>query len=348
MQNRHYKVWPKGRPYELSPLKTSVFENLVISAARYPEHPAIIYYDNPITYQALLAEVQSVSAFLRSRLKVGRNERVLLYMQNCPQFIIAYYGILGANAVVVPVNPMSRAAELEHVAEDTGAVAIIAGQELAEHALPLIGRNALRDLIHVNYRDYISRTTDLELPDEVTTAPRQFGTEAAHSWSDATGHEGEPPQTRNKGSDWCVIPYSSGTTGRPKGCLHTHDTVNSVINAYANWNPIPPNAPILGSLPLFHVTGMQNSMNTPLFTGATIVLMTRWNKDVAGRLIERYRVAQWRAITTMIIDFISNPKIGDYDLSSLLSIGGGGAQLPYAVSEKLGALTGLNVTEGYG
>ena len=72
-------------------------------------------------------------------------------------------------------------------------------------------------------------------------------------------------------------------------------------------------------------------MNTPLFTGATIVLMTRWNRDVAATLISRYRVAQWRAITTMIIDFISSPNVEAYDLSSLISVGGGGAQLAEGV-----------------
>lgn len=348
MQDRHFKVWPKGRPFELPPLKTSVFENLVITAGRYPEHPAIVFYDHPIKYQQLLTDVLSLAGYLRSEIGITRNQRVLLYMQNCPQFIMAYYGILGADAVVVPVNPMSRTAELEHIAEDVGATAIICGQELVEHAQPLLGKSELNHLIHVNYRDYRSPRTELELPEALSADTLKFDEENIHDWWQAMRYEGESGISVNKGGDWCVIPYSSGTTGRPKGCTHSHDTVNSVINAYANWNPIPPNAPILASLPLFHVTGMQNSMNTPIFTGGTIVLMTRWNKDVAGELIQKYRVAQWRAITTMIIDFISNPKVGDYDLSSLISIGGGGAQLPHAVAEKLGDLTGLNVTEGYG
>ena len=96
MQDRHYKVWPKGRPFELSPLKTSIYQNLVISAGRYPDHPAIVFYDHPIKYRALLTDVASLTAFLQSELGVKRNDRVLLCMQNCPQFIISYYGILGA------------------------------------------------------------------------------------------------------------------------------------------------------------------------------------------------------------------------------------------------------------
>lgn len=348
MQDRHYKVWPKGRPHDLPALKTTVFENFVISAGRTPDHPAVIYYDAVQTYAQMLEQVLDVAGYLAEYVGVERNDRVLLYMQNCPQFIISYYAILGANGVVVPVNPMCRRGELEHIAKDTGAVAIIAGQELVEHALPLLETTNLRTLIHANYGDYRSPDTDLELPEEVLQPRADFQMPHVIDWWDALNSATQAPEVVNRSEDWCVIPYSSGTTGQPKGCLHTNATVNAVINSYANWNPLPPNAAILATLPLFHVTGMQNSMNMPLFTGATIVLMTRWNKDVAGLLIGRYQVAQWRSITTMIIDFISNPKVDRYDLSSLLTVGGGGAQLPLAVAEKLGELTGLNVTEGYG
>ncbi|NNE22255.1 MAG: AMP-binding protein [Rhizobiales bacterium] len=348
MQDRHFKVWPKGRPFELPALKTSVFENLVLTAGRYPDHPAIIYYDAVQTYDELLAEVINLGAYLREELGVERNDRVLLYMQNSPQFIISYYGILAANAVIVPVNPMCRTGELEHIANDTEAVAIICGQELAEHALPLLETTTLCTMIHANYGDYTSTETDLDLPDEAQQNRKTFAGDKTLDWWDAIGFDGNVPEVLNRADDWCVIPYSSGTTGQPKGCLHTNRTVNAVISAYANWNPLPPNAAILATLPLFHVTGMQNSMNVPIFTGGTIVLMTRWDNDVAARLIERYRVVQWRAITAMIIDFISSPDVTAHDLSSLISVGAGGAQIPFAVAEKLGDLTGLKVTEGYG
>ena len=348
MQDRHFKVWPKGRPHELPALKTSVFENFVMSAGRTPEHPAIIYYDAVLTYQEVLQQVLDLAGYLHEYVGLQKGERVLLYMQNCPQFIIGYYGVLGAGGVVVPVNPMCRTGEVEHIAVDTGAAAAIVGQELAEHVLPLLERSELRTVIPVNYGDYRSPETDLDLPDEVMEVRKIFQIPHVVDWWDALNASAEVPAVQSGPDDWCVIPYSSGTTGQPKGCLHTNATVNAVINGYANWNPIPPNAAILATLPLFHVTGMQNSMNTPLFTGATIVLMTRWNRDVAATLISRYRVAQWRAITTMIIDFISSPNVEAYDLSSLISVGGGGAQLPFAVAEKLGELTGLKVTEGYG
>jgi fatty-acyl-CoA synthase len=105
---------------------------------------------------------------------------------------------------------------------------------------------------------------------------------------------------------------------------------------------------ILCSLPLFHVTGMQGSMNVPVYLGATVVLMTRWDRDTAAQLIERYRVDGWTNIATMAIDFLANPHLDRYDLSSLVRIGGGGAAMPEAVARRLKELTGLDYVEGYG
>jgi fatty-acyl-CoA synthase len=104
----------------------------------------------------------------------------------------------------------------------------------------------------------------------------------------------------------------------------------------------------LSALPMFHVTGMQAGMNGPLYKGATIVIMSRWDRDCAGLLIERARVTNWSAITTMLVDFLSNPKLEQYDLSSLQVLGGGGAAMPEALARKLEQVFGLPYVEGYG
>ena len=109
-----------------------------------------------------------------------------------------------------------------------------------------------------------------------------------------------------------------------------------------------PNAVILTTLPLYHVTGMQHSMNAPIFNGSSFVLMTRWDREVAAQLIQRYGCTHWTNISTMVIDFLANPKIRDYDLHTLMLVGGGGAPLPEAVGERLYELLGLRYVEGYG
>jgi fatty-acyl-CoA synthase len=118
--------------------------------------------------------------------------------------------------------------------------------------------------------------------------------------------------------------------------------------AQARWHEKYPEEVVLAVLPLFHVTGMQNSMNTPVFLGATIVLLPRWDRDVAAKLISRYGVTSMTAVPTIIVDLLSSPNLDQYDLSSLKSVSGGGAAMPKAIAEKLKALCGLIYIEGYG
>ena len=181
-------------------------------------------------------------------------------------------------------------------------------------------------------------------------APRQTVSAPGVSlWNEALAVALAPGPHLAGPEDLCVMPYTSGTTGRPKGCIHTHATVMSTVIIMAHWGGAGhQDNVILGTLPLFHVTGMQCSMNLPIYLGATSVLMSRWDRDTAARLIQRYRVGGWTNIATMAIDFLANPKLAEYDLSSLTRIGGGGAAMPEAVAQRLKDLTGLDYIEGYG
>jgi fatty-acyl-CoA synthase len=142
--------------------------------------------------------------------------------------------------------------------------------------------------------------------------------------------------------------YTSGTTGRPKGCIHTHRTLNANLIGSTVWNGITSDSVSLSTLPFFHVTGMEHSMNAPVFTGGTIVLMTRWDRELAAKLVERHRATHWTNISTMVVDLLSNPEIEEHDLSSLQFVGGGGAAMPETVGENLEDLTGIRYAEGYG
>lgn len=346
MFDRHYAVWPKGVPKQLTLPATSLYENLELSARRYPDKPALLYYGSALTYAALKDHVDRLAGWLEQVCGVQRQDRVLLFLQNSPQFVVAYYAIQRLTAVVVPVNPMSRTEELRHIARDTGATTIICGQEIFTFAQPLLGAE-LQHAVVAAYADYVTAPTDLALPD-VVAAPRMPVPQPAVAWNTAL----EPGRTasphRGTPDDWCVLPYSSGTTGAPKGCLHSIRSVTATLFGSIAWNPATPESVQLVTLPLFHVTGMQNSMNAPLFNGATLVLMTRWDRRVAAELIRRHRVTHWRNITTMCVDFLSDPDSASWDLSSLIGIGGGGAPMPKAVAAKLKEFTGLDYIEGYG
>ena len=351
MSTRHYAHWPRGLPHDISIPATSVFVNLAISAARYPDKPALVFYDTRISYADMLAEVEALAGFLQQRCGVKKGDRVLIYSQNCPQWVIGYFAVLRADAVVVPVNAMSKAIEAEHYASDSGAVAAIVSQELWPYLAPSVGRNGKHRLRHAvisTYSDYVTEPTDLPVPELVTAPAIAIADEHATAWSDAIGAQLEPSEHTAGPDHLCVFPYTSGTTGHPKGCIHIHRSVMHTIVTGAIWSGVHAEMITLATLPFFHVTGMQSSMNIPMYAGSTLVILPRWDRTMAATLIERYRVSSWTAISTMVVDLLANPELERYDLSSLMRITGGGAAMPEAVAKELADRFGLVYLEGYG
>ncbi|WP_298573636.1 long-chain-fatty-acid--CoA ligase [uncultured Luteimonas sp.] len=336
--------WPPGLPHHLELPRTSLYENLAISARRYPQRPATLYYGGALDYAQLAAQVDALAGFLQQRCGVARGDRVALFMQNCPQFVVAVYAILRADAVVVPVNSMNRLEEVRHIVRDSGARTALVAQELAPELLPLRGE-LLDHVVVATYSDYIDAGTDLPLP-EVVAQPRQ-AFEGAIGWNAAL-EAGLAPSAHLAGpDDLAVMPYTSGTTGAPRGCLHTHRSVMHTAVAGPEWCFVPKDTVVLASLPMFHVTGLQNGINTPVYRGNTMVVMTRWDRRCAALLIQRHRAGAWTAIPTMLMDFLAQ-DLSAFDLSSMHVLTGGGAAMPRAVAERIRQLWGIDYVEGYG
>ncbi|MCX7224467.1 MAG: AMP-binding protein, partial [Burkholderiales bacterium] len=149
-------------------------------------------------------------------------------------------------------------------------------------------------------------------------------------------------------TDLAVLPYTSGTTGLPKGCMHTHASIMHNAVASALWGNGSAENVVLAVVPMFHITGMVSMMHTSIRSGATLILMPRWDRELAGRLISARRVTHWTNIPTMVIDLMASPNFARFDLSSLVYIGGGGAAMPQAVAQRLFEQFGLRYIEGYG
>ena len=352
MSDRHLAHWPPGLPRHLTLPQTHLFHNAEVSAARYPDKPFLVFYDTLVTFHQFQQQAEHIAGFLQQVCGVKAGDRVLLYMQNSPQWILAFYGILRANAVVVPVNPMNRTDELRHYVHDSGATVAFVPQDLHAQAQPLVdvagGEGSLQHLIVAAYSDYLQVPTDLPVPAFVS-APRQaIDAPGVTLWSDMLAQQRTPGPITTGPDDLCVMPYTSGTTGHPKGCMHTHRSAMSTLVGGVQWFARTQDSTYLTVLPLFHVTGLSGSMNGPLFVGATVVVLPRWDRDAAAQLIQRYRVTIWQAISTMVVDFLANPRIADYDISSIQAIRGGGAAMPKAVAQRLKDLTGLDYVEGYG
>ncbi len=291
-----------------------------------------------------------MAGYLQQVCGIKRGDRVVVFSQNCPQFIAAYFAILRADAVLVPANAMLLLDEMEHIVSDSGATVAFIGQELAEQVAPLVGKTCLEHVIVHAYGDALGDDdAGLAVPDWLRQrSPAALDFAGGVRWLDALAQACQPTAHLAGPDDLCMLPYTSGTTGKPKACVHTHRTVMSSFVGSSLWRPTNASSVFLAVAPLFHLLGLQTNVNAAMFNGSTIVLMPRWDRETAAELIERHGVTFWAALPTMLVDFFAQPGIEDRDLSSLAIITGGGAATPQHVNDLLKSRYGLDYIEGYG
>src|SRR3989337_1606577 len=147
MSQKHFDFCPAGLPRNITSPATNLFYNHEVSATRYPDKPYVIFFEQELSYGRFKDEAERIAGFLQQDCGVAPGDRVLLVMQNSPQFILAYYGILRANAVVVPVKPMSVTSELEHYVSDSGTKVALIAQEVYPQLQPLIGEHVERVVV---------------------------------------------------------------------------------------------------------------------------------------------------------------------------------------------------------
>jgi fatty-acyl-CoA synthase len=354
-QNR-LSAWPARLPLVLEPPSVSLWDCLAVSARRYPDRSALIFFDRQISYVELLSAAERLAARLVA-LGVGRGDRVLVVMQNCPQLVVAHYAIARANAVVVPVNPMSRTQELRHYVTDANAYVAITTGDLADEVASAsngIDGDRLRHLIVSQFDDVLAGTDQSVIPlqwrnwlNERHPLPSLLQGDV-HDWQDVMRSMDELPPSAAGPDNLALLPYSSGTTGSPKGCMLTH--ANLVHNAVATslWLDMTSETIALAVLPLFHITGLVCVLHACVYTGSTIVIMPRWDRELASQLITRHSVSHWTCIPTMIVDLMGSSKLDQYDFSSLVYLGGGGSAMPRAIAERLFERFKVRFVEGYG
>ena len=355
----HYSFWPARVPHSISLPETTLWDNLDISARRFPNKDALIFLGTRLSYADLRKQAEKLAAYLQS-VGVQKGDRVVLNMQNCPQLVIAHFAILRANAVVVPVNPMNRSEELKHYITDPDArVAITTADlapDLAKASNELSAGQGLKHMVVTHFTDAFN--ADVQGEDAPPAAwhdwlftqhalPQLQGGEVL-DWPHALANQFALGPLTVGIEDLAVLPYTSGTTGLPKGCMHPHRSIMHNAMASGYWgNGTHENRGLL-VVPMFHITGMTSVMHSGIYLGATLVLMPRWERELAGRLISKWQVTHWTNIPTMVIDLLGSPNFDKFNLKSLVHIGGGGAAMPQAVAQRLLDLYGLSYSEGYG
>jgi fatty-acyl-CoA synthase len=351
----HHAVWPPRLPRELTVPATTLWFNLEVAARRYPAKAMTRFLGRETSFAEMKTQAEALAGWLQAH-GVAKGDRVLLYMQNCPQFLAAFYAIVRADAVVVPVNPMNRADEFIHYIADAGAKAAITTADLAAVVAEANGRvpegERLQQIVVTRFADAMPETIDA---DEAPAPPLMDWLCGEHPlpagatrWADALAAGHAPGEHTAQPDDLVMLPYTSGTTGLPKGCMHTHATLMPNVVGGSLWSHVGAEAVGLAVVPMFHITGMMYGVLLPAYNGCTIVVMPRWDRELAGRLISRHKVSHWTCIPTMIIDLFGSPNYKSFDLSSLRFLSGGGAAMPHAVAERLKNEFGITFAEGYG
>ncbi|MFJ6617717.1 long-chain fatty acid--CoA ligase [Kitasatospora sp. NPDC091335] len=307
-------------PGSSTDLPYGVPDLLTATAARCPERPALRLDEEVLTFAALDARSARAAHWLAS-LGVAPGDRVALLLPNVPDFAVLYYGILRAGAVVVPMNPLLKAREIEHCLADAEAAVLLAWHAGAEQAVEGARR----------------------------TGTRLVAVEPAALAAALAGRPARPPRTAGRGgADTAVILYTSGTTGAPKGAELTHRNIVSNVRAGARVLGLAERDVIFGGLPLFHSFGQVIGLNCAVSVGACLTLVPRFDPLAALAVIQRDGVSVFLGVPTMYTLMLDHPRRVEYDVSSLRVGLCGGAPTPPEVLRGFEANFGCVVLEGYG
>jgi acyl-CoA synthetase (AMP-forming)/AMP-acid ligase II len=299
----------------------------VLSQAReYDEKPALI--DGPsgraLNYGELVLLVRRMAAGLSAR-GFGRGDVLGVFMPNVPEYAVVLHAAASAGGAASTVNPLYTSGELGRQMQDAGARYLITAPPFLDTALAAAQSSAVEEVFVLGGED------------QGTPFPELLGDE-----SDAPEPELDPSEAL------AVLPYSSGTTGLPKGVMLSHRNLVANLRQIQHAFPIGPDDTLIGVLPFFHIYGMTVILNQGLMAGATIVTMPRFDLEQFLELIERHRVTRAYVVPPIALALAKHPAVDRYELSSLRAIKCGAAPLGAELVERISERLGCFVAQGYG
>ncbi len=294
--------------------------NLTKTAEAKPDAVALKLDDAELTY-ALLNEGSARVAGLLKAKGVQAGDRVGIMLPNVPYFAVAYYGVLRAGAVVVPMNVLLKGREVGFYLSDPGVQVLFAWHDFGEAAQKGADEAGDVDVILVTPGEFEQLLGEQE-PD--------------HGVADRGGE------------DTAVILYTSGTTGQPKGAELTHANLGRNVAAATSLFAIEDGDVIFGGLPLFHSFGQTCALNACVSAGGTLTLLPRFDPKKALEILQRDRCTIFEGVPTMYGALLHHPDRGNYDLSCLRVCASGGSAMPVEVMKAFEEAFGCKVLEGYG
>lgn len=330
-----HKHYPDGMPLSIDYPDLNMVHYLEEAAIHFPQRTAIIFNDVQISYSNLVGMVNKFATALHD-LGVGKGDRVAIMSPNSPHYVVGYYAVQKLGAIVVQVNPMYMERELEHILNDSGAVAILAYDALYPRIKNIRAATSLKDVILFSLGQPADCTDESVLRAEKLMAQCQA----------------RPPAVEfDVVNDVAVLQYTGGTTGISKGAMLTHRNV--VANALQTkaWfmdTGSYGKETVLCVLPFFHAYGVTVALNFGIVSAATLVILPRFDINQVLQVIDKYQPTQFPGAPTMYISFINHPDVKKFNVKSIRNCISGSAPLPVEVAERFEELTEGNLVEGYG
>jgi long-chain acyl-CoA synthetase len=293
-------------------------EYLRTHARERGHHPACIWYGHAMSYAELDAASDAFAARLQA-IGVGKGEPVVLFLNNCPQYLVAHYGIQKIGAIVCPSGPLNKEHELAYQVNDLKARVIVAASSLMPVVDKVRAASALEHAFVVHYADLLPSSSTLDLPAELSAAQGEARSVPAgcEDFLAVMQSGARPALVALSLDDVALMTYTSGTTGLPKGAMLSYGNALFKTRAAADCNGVTGDDVLLSIAPLYHIAGMLMGVNVPVLTGATSVLLHRFEPRAALQAIERYKVSWWYSIAPMNVACMQVPGIAGMDLSSL-------------------------------
>jgi long-chain acyl-CoA synthetase len=314
---------------------------------RAPGQPAIKYFDASISRRELDEMSDSLAVALLAR-GFRRGDRLAVYLQNMPQFVIAQVATWKAGGIMVPVNPMSRARELTYVLRDSGAKVLLCLEQLYE--------SVAREVLPATSVEWTLTTSELEY--QSSYDKRLFGGLARMNFEATSDfaavieeHRGQaPPPMAFAADDVAFLTYTSGTTGVPKAAMNTHRNVVFATQVFRDWVGLAddPGASVLGLAPLFHITGLIPHIALSLLTPIPLVLAYRFHPEVMLDVIREHRPTVTIAAITAFTALLHSPSFAKGDFQSLDIIYSGGAPISSSAERAFREATGKQLHVAYG
>jgi long-chain acyl-CoA synthetase len=338
-------LYDRDQPAEISLEFTDALSMFRAAAVRNPDGDIIRYFGGRITAREL-DELSDAFAVALAGLGVRAGDRVALYLQNVPQFVIGMLATWKAGGIPVPVNPMNRARELDAVLRDSGTRVLVCLQSLYRDVAGQVAEAAgVAAVVTTSELDYRARDDQ-----RVFAGIERLDGEGTHDMAALIErHRGQRPAGVTFGpDDTAFLTYTSGTTGPPKGAMNTHGNVVFNSQAYRQWCRLGPNDVVLGVAPLFHITGLIAHIALSLLLGAPLVLAYRFEPSVMMETIRDERPTFTIASITVFIALMNAPNADRDALASLTKTWSGGAPIPPSTVKAFQAQFGQYIHNAYG